>query len=139
MPVDRLHLARSHHPLHQLTAMENSFIVVIFGILLALPDISSCRPASSHLPQGRATSSTTLAPNKTAIRHYMATPKPPKGLQNEVEEVITCKVIMWKLFCMVRFIKATTSTLTTTETTVPRTTTASPLRKLYNKSRIIFG
>ena len=142
MPVDLLHLSRTHHPLHQLTAMEfrNLLIVVIVGILLAMPDISSCQPASRHLPQGRATSSTTSAPTKTAIRHYKAFPKPlSKSHQNEVEEVVTCKVIMWKLFCMVKFIQATRSTPTTTEATIPRTTTASPLRKLYNKSRIIFG
>ena len=151
MPVEPLHLSRTHQPLHQLTAMaiRNSLIIIIIilvGSLLALPDIYSCLPVlrlTANLPQGRATSSRTSAPTKPAVRQYMAA---PKSYQTEGGDIITCKVLMWKLFCRVRYIqKATTSIPTTTVTTVPRTTTSSPMKntattkKIYNRSRGILG
>ena len=145
MPVEPLHLSRTHHPLHQLTAMaiRNSLIIIIIGSLLALPGHARYLPVSRHPPQGSATSSTTSAPTKPAVRQDMAA---PKSYQTEGGDVITCKVLMWKLFCKVRYIqKATTSIPTTTETTVPRTTTSSPIKntattkKIYNRSRGILG
>ena len=93
-------------------------IVVIIGSLLALPDISSCLPASRHQIQGWATSFTSSASTKTAIRRYMAFPKfLSRRHQKHDEEIISCKIILWKPFCMVRFVQATTSSPTTTETT----------------------
>ena len=97
---------KNTHPLyHQLTAMtiRNLLIlVIIVGSLLALIDISSGLPASRRRPQRRATTPTTSAPTKTAIRQYMVAPKRvPKSRQSEAE-VVTCKVILWKLFCSVK-------------------------------------
>ena len=127
MPVKPLHLSRTHYPPHQHAAMEirdSLIIVMIVGSLLALTDISSCLPASKHPPEGRATSLTTPAPTMTAIRRYMAAPKLRSTThQDDLEEVLTCKIILWKLFCKVRFVPATTSRPTTAETRVPRATT----------------
>ena len=121
-------------------AIRNSLIIIV-GSLLALPDISSCLPASRHplyTRWGTATSLTTSASTKTAIRHYMAAPTLlPNSRQKEREDVIYCKVILWKLFCRVRIIQATTSTPATIGTSAPRTTTASPLKRMYAESRII--
>ena len=127
MPVEPLHLSRTHYPPHQLTAMEvrdSLIIFIIVGSLLALPYISSCLPALRHPTQANATSSTSSPPTKTDIQQYMVVQKLlSKRHQNPVEDFITCKIILWKPFCAVRFVQTTSSTPTTTETTIPRAAT----------------
>ena len=117
---------QEHTPtLSKLSAMaiRNPLIAaLIAGSLLALPDISSCLLVSRHPPQRRAASPTTSAPAGTAILQYMAAPQGmPKSQQNEAE-VITCRVILWKLFCKVRVLKNTAME-----------------QESYNKSRGILG
>ena len=142
-----LHLSRMHHPPTQQTVMTNRnalivcIIIIIgsFGCLLALNGsfYHPSPPASSRPPQGITTFWTLSAPpwsdEKNSGQH-----------RTEVENIVTCKFVLWRRYCRVVFVpKVSTLTPATTEITARRTTMAiekSAITKVpYNRNRGILG